>query len=54
VTDVEIPVAELRANLRRYLGAVADNGGPVTITRYDQPVAVLTPALPKETDDDDR
>jgi hypothetical protein len=51
VTDVEVPIAQLRANLRRHLGAVADNGGRIVVTRYDAPIAALTPIDPEEDTD---
>jgi prevent-host-death family protein len=53
MTDVEVPVAELRARLRHYLGCVADNGGPVVITRYATRIATLAPIDPQEVATDD-
>jgi prevent-host-death family protein len=51
VADDAVNVREFRADLRAWLDRAA-GGHHVTITRSDQPVAVLIPA-PKESDDDD-
>jgi prevent-host-death family protein len=52
VADDAVNVRQFRADLRAWLDRAAD-GHHITVTRSDQPVAVLIPA-PKEGDDDDR